>query len=386
MDFALTSEQEMMLDSARQMVARDIEPVMGAHDPEASLPRDAMLQIFAVLARQGLTAPRLSEEEGGSGLAMLDYGLMFEQLPPFLGISVMAHESTIARIVAACTPEQRERFIPDLIAGRKITCTATTEPDVGSNPREVKTRVREDGNELVITGRKMWCSNASIADVINVTCGEETSGADDGVRMRRVLIEAGAENMEVAEIDTLGLRQGHLTEIVFEDCRVPSMNGLGAAGDAAKVLTVSWNVNRPLVGLLAVGLAQKALDAAVEYAGMRSQFGKTIGGHQLIQERLADIETAVVSSRLMCYHALAAVDRGEHANGISAMAKRYATTSCRNAISLAMGVHGAMGISQELGLEKLYRDVRMLPIPDATDEILTLIQGRELTGIAAFRG
>ena len=111
----------------------------------------------------------------------------------------------------------------------------------------------------------------------------------------------------------------------------------------------------------------------------------TITDHQLVQKNLADIETAVVTSRLLCYHALDALDRGLRANGISAMAKRYATTACEQAINLAMHVHGGMGIACETGLERMLRDCRMLPVPDATNEILTLIQGRELTGIAAFR-
>ena len=109
-------------------------------------------------------------------MSMLNYGLIYEQLPPFLAIGVMGHECTIARIFAEATEEQKEMFLPELFEGKKITGTATTEPGVGSNPREVATRVVEDGNELVINGRKMWCSNASIADIINVTCAD---GSDD---------------------------------------------------------------------------------------------------------------------------------------------------------------------------------------------------------------
>jgi alkylation response protein AidB-like acyl-CoA dehydrogenase len=163
-------------------------------------------------------------------------------------------------------------------------------------------------------------------------------------------------------------------------------NALGAMGDAARVLTVTWNVNRPLMGLSAVYLAQTALDAAIAYVGMRKQFGRLIGGMQLVQERLADIATAIETSRLLCYKALDEVDRGVRSNGTSAMAKRYATNACMQAVSLAMGLHGAMGLSQEMGLEQLYRDARMLIVPDGTNEILALMIGRELTGIDAFRG
>ena len=374
----------MMRDAARSMVATGIQPVLDAHDADTPLPKAAMLKIYAALANLGITAPRLPEKDGGGGLRMLDYGLMFEQLPPMVAISLLAHECTIARIWAETTAGNRERFLPDLIAGRKICCTGTTEPDVGSDPRSVKTRVVKDGSELVVTGRKMWITNVTICDIINVSCAEGTD--ERGLsRLRRVVVERDKTPFETREIPTLGLRQGHLGEAILEEARVPAENALGNLGDAARMLTLTWNGNRPLVGLAATNLAQRALDKAREYAGIRSQFGKLIGGHQLIQKNLADIEMAVMTSRLICYSALDGMDRGERANGPSAMAKRYATTACEQAVSMAMHIHGAMGISTELGLEQIYRDVRMLPIPDATNEILTLIQGRELTGQEAFR-
>jgi alkylation response protein AidB-like acyl-CoA dehydrogenase len=139
------------------------------------------------------------------------------------------------------------------------------------------------------------------------------------------------------------------------------------------------------LGLGAVSLAQKAFDMSCEYAGIRKQFGKLIGGFQLIQQDLADMQTAIVASRLLCYNALLALDRGERANGLSAMAKRYAIDNCDRAIQLAMRIHGAIGLSRELGLEELARDVRMLSIPDGTNGILTLIQGREITKLDTFR-
>ena len=384
MDFALSQEQRMMRDAARSMVERDINPALAAHDANQPLPKPAMLRIYAALAALGITAPRLPEVAGGGGLKMLDYGLMFEQLPPVISISLLTHECTIARIWAESTPEKCEQFLPELIAGRKICCTGTTEPDVGSDPRSVKTRVEKVGDELVITGRKMWITNVTICDVMNVSCAEGTD-ARGLSNLRRVVVERDKTPFETREIPTLGLRQGHLGEAVLDGLRVPAGNALGNSGDAARTLTMTWNGNRPLVGLAAVHLAQRALDAAREYAGIRTQFGTPIGGHQLIQKNLADIEMAVTTSRLLCYYALDAMDRNERANGTSAMAKRYATTACEQAISMAMHIHGAMGVSTELGLEQIYRDARMLPIPDATNEILTLIQGRELTGLDAFR-
>jgi alkylation response protein AidB-like acyl-CoA dehydrogenase len=140
------------------------------------------------------------------------------------------------------------------------------------------------------------------------------------------------------------------------------------------------------MGLLAVHLAQKAFDIALEYSKVRKQFGKPIGAHQLVQKNLSDIATAVTSSRLMCYYALSMADHGAAADGSAAMAKRYAQNACQEAVWQAMNVLGAMGLSTEAKIEALYRDMRMIAVPDGTNEILALIHGREITGLEAFRG
>jgi alkylation response protein AidB-like acyl-CoA dehydrogenase len=384
MDFQLTGEQRMIQEAARRMAERDIQPVLDAHDADRPLPKEVMRKLLQVCARQGLTSARVPEAAGGAGLSALTYGLMFEQLPPVVAFAIVAQEATAARIALDSTPEQRERLLPDIIAARKIACTGSTEPDAGSDHRGIKTRARLEGDHVVVNGRKMWITNASICDVINITA---TLGqADDGSnRMVRIVVDREESPFETAKTPCLGLCQGHLGEVAFDNCQVPERNLLGREGDAARVLTLTWLANRPLFGLMATNMAQRALDAALKYAGDRSQFGRPIASYQLVQELLADISAAVTTSRLVCYFALDAIDNGDRANGVSAMAKRYAIAACQRAISMAMEVHGAMGISRELGLEQLYRDCRMLPIPDGTNQILTLIEGRELTGVSAYR-
>lgn len=380
MDFTLTSEQRMMVDACRRLVAKELAPILAAHPQDRPLPKSAAQAILRHLATLGLTAARVPVEAGGTGMSALDYGLMCEQLPPAVVFMLLPQETTIARMHYGCSHEQRTSLLPRLMAADLLTCTAATEPDVGSDPRGIRTRIRRDGNDLILNGRKLWISNATISDIVTVTCVDE-----DG-QLVRVLVERAQSPFDASEIPVTGLQQCHLGELAFHDCRVPLANRLGDSGDVARVLTMTWLANRPVIGLAAVHLAQKAFDAAKTYAADRRQFGRAIGEFQLIQERLADIETAVVTSRLVCYHALAAIDRGERANGPSAMAKRYSVSACEGAIALAMRIHGSMGLSQELGLERMARDARMLSIPDGTPEILTLIQGREITGASAFRG
>ena len=382
MDFELTSEQRLMVESCQRMVARDIQPILDREPQDKPLPKTAAQEIMRHGVKLGLTAARVPESAGGAGMSVLDYGLMCEQIPTAALFVIMPQETTVTRIFYGSSDEQKERFLPDLIEAKRLTCTAATEPGVGSDPRGIATRAREDGDSILISGRKMWISNVTIADVINVTCKMERDGKREIVR---ILVEKGDSEFEAREIPVIGMNQSHLGEVVFEDCRVRKDNLLAGSGESAKILTLTWLANRPIIGLCAVHMAQQAFEMAKTFARDRKQFGKSIGGFQLVQERLADIETAIVTSRLLCYHALAAMDRGERANGVSAMAKRYAVSACDKAIALAMQVHGSMGLSRELGLERMARDARMLSIPDGTPEILTLIQGREITGQDAFR-
>jgi len=383
MDFSLSSDQTMMVDATRRMVAEDIEPVLAANDPDKPLPKPAALAILQAAARMGITAARLPQAEGGAGLSVLDYGLICEQLPTMAAFLIQCQETAVLRLHYGSNPEQRKRFLPDLIAGKRIATTATTEPDGGSDPRGTRTTAVDQGDHVVVNGNKMWITNGSIADIVNVTC--RRGGPNDGRNLMRVVIDRDESPFEAREIDVIGMRQSHLAEMVFDNCRVPKANCFGESGDAAKILTVTWLAGRCLLGLAAVNLATRAFEATRAYAGVRKQFGTYIGGFQLVQQGLADMETAIVASRLLCYNALSAIDRGERANGLSAMAKRFTIDSCDRAIAIGMRLHGAMGLSRELGIERLARDVRMLSIPDGTPEILTLIHGREITGLDAFR-
>lgn len=384
MHFSLTPEQQMMRESVRQMSKRDIEPILAAHSPDRPLAKEPTLEIFRILAGQGMTAPRIPESAGGSGLRMLDYGIMFEQLPCAVAMDIMAHEGCISRLNAECDDEQKQRFLPDLIAGKLIGCTGTTEPEAGSDIRAIKTKLTRQDGKLVLNGRKLWVSNASVSDVMIVTCIENVPGIDRPV-FQKVIVERRESPFETREIDMMGLAQGHLGEVVFDECAIPEENLIRSEGDARRVLSASWNINRALVALQAVNLAQLSLDAALDYAKVRRQFGKAIGGHQLIQSTLSHMATVVEASRLLAYRALDALDEGDSSPSPAAMAKRFAQVECGKVVWEAMNILGSMGLSREAKLEQHYRDLRMLATPDGTSEILGLIHGRELTGLAAFR-
>lgn len=383
MDFELSMEQRAMVAAVRRMAEADLQPLLDRGDDRVPMPRETFCEALRVLARQGLTAPRLSTADGGAGISMLDYGMLFEQIPTRIAMNLLAHEGCITRINLEGTAAQKSRLLPDLIAGRRIGCTGSTEPDTGSDPRGIRTRLTLDGGTLRLTGRKTWITNASVCDVMIVTCLDARKGA--GRDVVKVIVERSRMPFETREIETIGLTQGYLGEAVFDGCAIDPDNVIESEGGGTEVLKRTWNVNRPLVGLQAVQLAQRAFDLAVEYAKLRQAFGKRIAGHQLVQKTLSDMATSIEASRLLCYRALALVDQGAPAEGASAMAKRFAQNACERAVWEAMNIFGALGLARETKIERLYRDARMLSIPDGTNELLALIHGRELTGIGAFR-
>ena len=308
-----------------------------------------------------------------------------EELPAVLGLSLVAHEASVMRIHLGADAQRRARILPPLLEGRQITCSGISEPNVGSDPRSIETRARHEGDSVVVNGTKLWISNGSISDVIVAVCSLERQKGGKNL-ITRVVVERERSPYQAHEVNVIGLRQGHLSEVIFEDCRVPADNVLGEEGDAHGSLTLTWLANRPLMGLIAVGLAQRALDACLAYVGVRKQFGRLIGRFQLVQELLSEMATRIEASRLLCYKALAMLDAGVRSNKEAAMAKWFATENCLVATSMAMQIHGASGMTREVGVERLFRDARMLTIPDGTTQIQHLIIGKELTGMSAYTG
>ncbi len=381
MHFELTSDQQQLQDAAVRLSEGKLQPLLAAHPPTRPLPRAAMLEVFGVLAEFGLTGARVPEEAGGSGLGRLDYGLIFEQLPAVVALALIAHEGTISRLCASGVAQQQPDLIQALLEGRKIACTASTEPTTGSDPRSIKLRIRDPGNgeRVLLSGTKQWITNGTIADIALVTGKAEAGG-----ELQRFLVLREESPFQASEIPCIGLQQGHLSELTFDEVPVPRRNALPEGTSTMKTLTQAWLVNRPLLGLLGLRLAQRSRDFAIAHVKDRVQFGGTLAGKQLVQDALVEIDASIASSRLLCLSALDAADRGVATQALSAMAKRQAVASAERAASLAMRLCGAMGLATETGIEQHLRDIRMITIPDGTHEILTLIAGRDITGSSAL--
>ncbi|MCP1198344.1 acyl-CoA dehydrogenase family protein [Notoacmeibacter sp. MSK16QG-6] len=384
MDFELTDDQTMLVDMAKRMSNDSIQPILDREPTDKPLNRAAMLEIYTHLAEFGVTSARLAESDGGSGLSLLDYGLIMEQLPPVVALSLLSHDGSTVRFNAGADEALRSEYLDEFIAGRKIVCTANSEPNAGSDSNAVSTRLEVDGEKAFITGKKMWITNASICDCMIVSC---STGKDDRGRPipQRVMVDLSKSDVGLSETALNGLKQGHLCEVTFDRTEVPLKNIIGEPGDAGKYMTIVWNANRPLIGLMALSIAQRAYDMALEHANDRHQFGSSLASRQLIQQDLSDMQAKLISSRLTCLMALASLDKGARSNGLSAMAKRLATEAAVEIINSAMHICGGMGISEELGLAQLWADARVFQVPDGTQGILALIHGRDLTGQAAWR-
>jgi alkylation response protein AidB-like acyl-CoA dehydrogenase len=383
MDFEFNDDERLLSETARRIVARDVEPVLAKHPQDQALPKPVMVDLYRAIADLGYPGARIPEEDGGSGLSHVMLGVLNETLPPVLAFSLLGHESTTKRLHMGGTPEQKKRFLPDLLAGRKLAGTAASEPNVGSDPRGIETTARLDGDHYVLNGTKLWISNGPILDLTMVVAslGRDAQGRN---LITRFMVDRQESPFEQKEIPTVGLQQGPLGELHFRDCRVPKENQIGEPGDAHHSLTFTWLANRPNIGLFGVHLMQKALDASIAHAKQRTQFGSPIAKFQLVQEMLAEMSASIDASRLLCYRALALLDKGVWCHRESSVAKMFATEAALRVTNLAIQLHGASGLTKEFPLEAWARDARMMTIPDGTTQIHQLIIGRELTGLRSF--
>jgi alkylation response protein AidB-like acyl-CoA dehydrogenase len=382
-DFELSETERLFAETVKKVVARDVDPVIAAHPADRALPKPAMLELYRAMAALGYTGARIPEADGGGGLSHVMLGLLQEAVPPVLGFSMLGHESTAKRIHMGGTPEQKARFLPDLMAGRKLAGTAASEPNVGSDPRGIETTAVADGDHYVLNGTKLWITNGPIIDVALVVAslGRDASGRN---LITRFIVDRAESPFECREIPTIGLQQGPLGELHFRDCRVPRANLVGEPGDAHHALTYTWLANRAGIGLFGVHLGQKALDASIAHVKQRSQFGGPIARFQLVQEMLAEMSMLVDASRLLCFRALALLDRGVWCHRESSIAKLHGSEAAVRVTNLAIQLHGSYGLTREAPLEGWARDARMLTLPDGTSQIHQLIIGRELVGLRAF--
>ena len=380
MDFALSEEQRIALDAWRRVIERDIAPVTARYKDEV-IPKEAAHALLRIAGEYGVGRGWVAEDDGGLGLDFLTSGLLYEELsrvsPDLAGVSFVT-EGAALKIARTGSPALKARYLPGLIAGDLVGCSAISEPGIGSSVREMRTRAVRDGTTWRIIGEKMWTSNATIADLVIVVARTGES------EFTMFLVDREEHGFKSVEIDKLGLNGWSLGQIVFEDVLVPEENMLGGLGGGLRETMKGFERSRCFVSTLALGIAHAALDASVRYAGERHAFGKPIAGHQLVQRLLAEMATDLHAAQLLVYRGLWLMAQGSRCEIEAAVAKSFATEAALRVASNAIQVHGACGISREFPIERHFRNARMLTIPDGTTQINQLVIGRSLTGVDAF--
>lgn len=380
MIFEASEEQRLAVDGLRRFVEREVAPVAASHR-DCVFPKRTAHELLSALCAHGVGSGWVPESGGGLGIGYLASGLLYEELsrvsPDAAGMAYV-HEGAAMKLYRGGSPALRERYLPGLISGELIGCSAVTEPGGGSGVRAMKTRAVRDGAGYLVNGEKTFISNAPIADVIMLTA---RTGPQE---FTMFLVDPHEHRIEAKEIAKLGLKSWSLGQIHFSDTWIAAEYVVGGVGAGLRETMRGFERARIFIALLALGIAQAALDASVRYAQEREQFGRPIGAHQLVQELVADMATELHAARLLVYRGLALLDQGVKCNLEAAMAKVFATEAAVRIASKAIQVHGAYGLTSEYPLERYFRDARMLTVPDGTTQINQLVIGREILGLDAF--
>lgn len=376
MDFDFTDEQERFRKVVRAFAEREIAPYAEEWDRDHVFPV-AVVEAMGDLGLFGLPFP---ERFGGSGADFTTLCIAIEELARVDSSMAITLEAGVglgaAPIADYGTPEQQERWLPDLCAGKALAGFGLTEPDAGSDAAATKTRAVRDGDEWIIDGAKAFITNSGtpITSVVTVT-----ARTGEGGDITAILVPAGTPGFFVdPPYRKMGWHASDTHPLRFEGCRVPVSNTLGAPGRGFQQFLATLDNGRIAIAALAVGLAQACLEQSVAYAGEREAFGAPIGANQGVAFRCADLAVLVENARLLTYKAAWLKDNGRPFKAAAAMAKLYATEAAVDASRHATQIFGGYGYVDETPVSRFYRDAKILEIGEGTSEIQRLVISREL--------
>ena len=373
--FELKEEHVMLRDMVREFAERELAPRLAEFESAGRLPEDVIRKI-AELNLFGLAFPK---ELGGADAGLMGYVLAAEELARVsVDAAFMCSVSIGATypLLFAGSEEQKEKYLKPMVGGEKLGAFALTEPNAGSDAASIETVAIKEGDEYVLNGRKVFITNASIADTYIVFAYTDKSKGAKGISA--FIVERGMEGFSFGKIeDKLGMRASVVGELVFNECRVPVENLLGNEGEGFKIAMATLDRDRTGLAAVGVGLSQACLDAAKKYAKERKQFGQPLARFQHIQFTIADMAVETEAARLLTYKAASLADAGKRFSKEAAMAKLYASeVAMRSAIN-AVQIHGAYGCTRDYPVERYFRDAKVLSIAVGTSEMQRLVISRE---------
>ncbi|MDN4635799.1 acyl-CoA dehydrogenase [Bacillus sp. PsM16] len=377
MQFQLSDEHEMIQKMVRDFAKNEVEPTAAERDETESYDP----AIFRQMAELGLTGIPWPEENGGIGSDYLAYVIAVEELSRVCastGVTLSAHTSLASwPIYTFGTDEQKEMYLKPLAEGQKIGAYALTESGSGSDAGGMKTTAVKAGNEYVLNGAKIFITNGGIADYYIVFAVTDQDASSRNTTA--FIVEKETQGFSSGKKESkLGIRSSPTTEIIFEDCRIPERNRLGQEGEGFKIAMMTLDGGRNGIAAQAVGIAQGALDAAVNYAKERKQFGKPIIQQQGIAFKLADMATAIEASRLLTYQAAWLETKGLPYGKESAMSKLFAGDTAMKVTTEAVQIFGGYGYTKDYPVERYMRDAKITQIYEGTQEIQRLVISRKL--------
>lgn len=377
LNFALGDTVEMLRDAVRTFAEREIAPIAATIDIENKFPA----RLWPKLGELGLLGITVEPEYGGAGLGYLEHVIAMEEisrLSASVGLSYGAHSNLcVNQIRLNATEAQKKRFLPKLCSGEHIGALAMSEAQAGSDVMGMQMRAEDKGDHYLLNGTKMWITNGPDADVLVVYARTNSTARTRGISA--FIIEKHFSGFSTAQkLDKLGMRGSNTCELVFENCRVPTENLLGKKDEGSQVLMKGLNFERVILAAGPVGIMRACLDLVLPYVHARKQFGKAIGEFELMQAKLADMYTALMTSQSYLYAVAKACDRGDVTRKDAASIILHAAEKATWMACETIQCLGGNGYINEFPAGRLWRDAKLYEIGAGTSEIRRMLIGREL--------
>ncbi len=378
MDFALTEEQTLIRDMARNFAEKELLPRATKHDREEALDPE----VFEMIAELGLLGLTIPEQYGGSEQGNLSLAIVLEELNfacASTGVTVSVHNSLVSSpLTKFGNEDQKSRWLPKLASGEVLGAYALSEAGSGSDAAALRTTAVRDGDEWVLNGTKLFVTSGAQAGLV-IVYARTDSEAPKAKGISAFLVPADAEGFRVGKHEKkTGIRGSTTTELIFENMRVSDADLLGELNTGFKIAMDTLDGGRIGIAAQAVGIGRACLEASIKYAGEREQFGKTIGHFQAIQWKLADMCTRLDASRLLVHHAAWLRDRGEPCGRQAAEAKLLASTTSNFCADECVQIHGGAGYTDDFHVERLFRDARITEIYEGATDIQRIVIARSL--------
>ncbi|MCQ3936526.1 MAG: acyl-CoA dehydrogenase [Chloroflexi bacterium] len=374
----------MLRDAARDFARKEIAPIAAEFDESGEFP-NATVKKMGELGFMGIEVP---EQYGGAGMDTLAYVLALEEIckvDASHGVIMSVNNSLYCHgILKFGTEEQKKKFITPIASGKAIGAYSLTEPQSGSDAGTMRSRAVRDGDSYVLNGRKSWVTSGPVADYLVVFMMTDPAKKQKGVTA--FLVEGNTPGLIRGKKEPkLGIRASATSELIFEDCRIPAENRLGEEGEGFKIAMNVLDAGRIGIATQALGIAEAAYEAARQYAGQREAFGQPIGAFQGTGFKLADMKTRIEASRLLIYNAALAKEKSKKTGGRysleASMAKLFASETSMFVAHQAVQIHGGIGYSKELPIERYFRDAKITEIYEGTSEIQRLVISRSELGL-----